>query len=71
MEIDGFLTRLADSILRKIDTKGCSQECFSGLCGLSRKEIGNIVQRRKKDVNVSTVLKIVENSNITYKDLFE
>lgn len=70
MDIGEFLDKLADLILQEIAGRGCSQECFAGLCGLSRNEIGRIIQRSKKDISISTVLKIVENSNITYKDLF-
>lgn len=71
MEIEEFLDRLADLILFDMDKRTCTQECFAELCGLSRSEVLRIIHRKKKDINISTIIKIVENSNITYKDLFK
>ena len=65
------MNRLADLILREVERKGCSIAVFADICGISRNEIGNIVRRKKKDIYVSTVLRICENSDIRISDVFE
>lgn len=63
MEIEEFMDRFADFVLFEIDKRGCSQECFAELCGISRNEIGNILRRKKRDIYMSTVLKICNGTD--------
>ncbi len=66
-----YLNRLADLILVEIEKRGCSCICFADLCGISRNEMGKIVNRKKTDIKLSTILKICENSDIDIKDIFQ
>lgn len=65
------MNRLADLILLEIQRRDCSIECFADICGLSKNEVGNITTRKKKNIYVSTLLKICENSGIKISDIFE
>lgn len=68
--MENYLNRLADLILEEIGKKGCSCVLFADLCGISRNEMSNIVNRKIKDIKLSTILKICENSDIKLKDIF-
>ena len=43
---------------------------FSELCGIAKNQIGEIVNRQKKDIKLSTIVKICENSDIQIEDIF-
>lgn len=64
------MNRLADLILVEIRRKGCSVACFAELCGISRNELGQIINRQKKDVRLSVIWNICENSEIGFPDVF-
>lgn len=68
--MEGILNRLADLILMEIGKKGCSITCFAELCGIPRNEMGLIVNRKKKDVRLSAIWNICENSNIKISEVF-
>lgn len=65
------MNRLADLILLEIQKRNCSISYFADICGISKNEVGNITTRKKKDIYVSTLLKICENSDIKFSDVFE
>lgn len=70
-QMNEFMNRLADLILIEIQKRNCSIACFADICGISKNEVGNITTRKKKDIYVSTLLKICENSDIKFSDVFE
>lgn len=69
--MENYLNRLADLILKEIEKRGCSCICFADLCGISRNEMGRIVNRKKTDIKLSTILKICENSEISVENIFQ
>lgn len=70
-KMEGILNRFADLILEEMERKGCSAKCFAELCGVNRDELGRIINRQKKDVRLSVVWNICENSEIRFSDIFE
>lgn len=68
--MEKYLNRLADLILEELGNRNCSCVCFADLCGISRNEMSNIINRKKNDIKLSTILKICENSNIKADDVF-
>lgn len=69
--MEEILYRLADLILEEIHKKDCSITCFAELCGIPRNEMGLIVNKKKKDVRLSIIWNICENSEIRFSDIFE
>lgn len=69
--MEKFMNRLADLILLEVQKRNCSISYFADICDISKKEMGNITNRKKKDIYVSTILKICENSEIRISDIFE
>ncbi len=65
------MNRIAELILAEMERKSCSAKCFAELCGINRDELGRIINRQKKDVRLSVVWKICENSEIRFSDIFE
>lgn len=64
------MNRLADLILAEMDRKGYSAKCFAELCGVNRDELGRIINRKKKDVKMSFIWNVCENSEIRISDVF-
>lgn len=54
----------------ELDKNNCSCICFAELCGISRNEMSNIINRKKNDIKLSTILKICESSDINADDVF-
>lgn len=71
MNTNEFLKNLSQSILYEIGRKNYTTSTFATICGISRSEIDKILNKKNKDIKISTVLKIFENSNIDYPDIFE
>lgn len=65
-----ILNRLADLIIAELDKRNISCLVFSELCGIAKNQIGEIVNRQKKDIKLSTIVKICENSDIQIEDIF-
>lgn len=65
-----ILNRLADLILCELERRNISCLAFGELCGLSKNQIGYIVNRNKTDIKLSTIVKICENSNIQIEHIF-
>ena len=64
------LKRLSELILYEMGRKNQSCICFAELCGLSRNELSYIINRKKKDLRLSTIFRIIENSDIKIEDIF-
>lgn len=69
--MEGILNRLADLVLAEMRKKKCSIRCFAELCGVRPEEMRLLVNREKKDVRISVICKICENSEIRFSDIFE
>jgi DNA-binding Xre family transcriptional regulator len=69
--MEEILNRLADLILLEMVKKDCSMTCFAELCGIPRNEMGLIVNKKKKDVRLSVIWNICENSDIGFSDIFQ
>lgn len=68
--MEKFLNKLADLIILELDKRNISCVAFGELCGLSKNQIGEIANRQKRDVRLSTILKICENSDIRIENIF-
>lgn len=69
-EMKEYLKRLSELILFEIGIKNQSYVCFAELCGLSRNEISDIINLKKRDIRLSTIVSICENSDIRIEDIF-
>ena len=69
--MEGILNRLSDLILEEMKRRKCSIRCFAELCGVRPEEMRLIVNCQKKDVKLSIIWKICENSEIRLSDIFE
>lgn len=69
--MEKILEKLADLIILETEQLGCTYSFFADVCNISRNEIGNIVRRKRKDIKLSTILKICKHSNITFPDIFD
>lgn len=58
-------------MLLKLEKKNYSYIQFADICKISRNEISAIVSRKKKDIKLSTFVKICENLDISYSDIFD
>lgn len=65
------MNRISELILAEMERKSCSAKCFAELCGVNRDELGRIINRQKKDIRLSVIWKICENSGIRFSDIFE
>ena len=65
------MNRIAELLLAEMERKNCSAKCFAELCGVNRDELGRIIKRQKRDVRLSVIWKICENSEIRFSDIFE
>ena len=68
--MDEYLKRLSELILIEIGKENQSCVCFAELCGISRNEMSAIINQKKKDIRLSTIVNICENSNIRIEDIF-
>lgn len=68
--MEEYLKRLSDLILMEIGKKNQSCVCFAELCGISRNEMSAIINQKKKDLRLSTIFSICENSDIKMEDIF-
>ena len=69
-KMEEYLRRLSDLILMEIGRKNQSCVCFAELCGISRNEMSDIINQKKKDLRLSTIFRICENSDIKLEDVF-
>lgn len=65
------MDRLADLILEEMDKKNCSARCLAELCGVNRNTLRHVINRKEKDIKLSFIWNICENSGIRFSDIFE
>ena len=68
--MEEILERLSKLILREMEINNQSCLRFSELCGVGKDVLGGIINKKKKDVKLSTIVNICENSNIQIEDIF-
>ena len=69
-EMEEIMERLAILILHEMEKNNQSCLRFSELCGVGKDVVGGIINRKKKDVKLSTIINICENSDIKLEDIF-
>ncbi len=69
--MERILNRLADLILGEMERTGRSATCFAELCGVNRNMLGDVINRKGNDVELSFIWNICENSEIRFSDIFE
>ena len=67
---DETLERLRETINRELEKKNMGYTVFADLCGISRRIMADIVNGKKTDIKLSTIVRICENSNICLSDIF-
>ena len=67
---DEVLERLRETINRELEKKNVGYTVFADLCGVSRRIMADIVNGKKTDIKLSTIVKICENSSICLSDIF-
>lgn len=67
---DEALERLRETINKELEKKNMGYTVFADLCGVSRRIMADIVNGKKTDIKLSTIVKICENSNICLSDIF-
>lgn len=68
--MEKILKKLSEMILEEMRRKNQSCLQFAELCGVGRNIVGDIINGKKKDVKLSTIVKICENSDININDVF-
>lgn len=69
--MERYLSRLSSELIRKMDENRWSIAQLSAMCHISYHGMCNIVNGNVNDINFSTFIKICENANISYEDIFE
>ena len=62
--------RLSFLIIKELEKRNMSCVIFAELCSISRNEMSHILNRKVKDIKLSTIYKICDNSCITIFDIF-
>lgn len=65
------MNRLADLILVEMERTRRSATRFAELCGVNRNTLNDVINRKRKDVGLSFIWNICENSDIGFSDIFE
>lgn len=69
--MEGILNRFAELILAEMERTGRSATRFAELCGVNRNALGDVINRKEKDIKLSFIWRICENSDIRFSDIFE
>ena len=69
--MERYLSRLSSELIKKMDENRWSIAQLSAMCHISYHGMCNIVNGNVNDINFSTFVKICENANISYEDIFE
>lgn len=66
-----YLSRLSEELLKKMRENDWSISHLSAVCNVSYHGIYNIINGNVSDINMSTFIKICENTHISYADIFD
>lgn len=62
--------KISTILLFEMERRGVSEECISGLCGISRNEVSELVRMKKKDLRLSTLHKICSGLGLDISEIF-
>lgn len=65
-----YLSRLSNELVKKMNQNNWSIMQLSMICNISYHGMYNIVNEKVSDINLSTFIKICENTHISYVDIF-
>lgn len=68
--MNDHMRRLREELIKKMNQKNCSIKDFSIACDVSYHSMRNIVNGISNDMKLSTFLKLCENANISYAEIF-
>jgi len=66
-----YLSRLSNELVKKMNQNNWSIIQLSMICNISYHGMYNIVNEKVSDINLSTFIKICENTHISYVDIFD
>ena len=66
---NSVLENFRKKILAELQRKKIGYTAFADLCGVNRKIMGDIVNDRKNDIKLSTMVRICENSDIDMREV--
>lgn len=66
-----YLSRLSNELVKKMNQNNWSIIQLSMICNISYHGMYNIVNEKVSDINLSTFIKICENTHISYADIFD
>lgn len=66
-----YLSRLSNELVKKMNQNNWSIIHLSMICNISYHGMYNIVNEKVSDINLSTFIKICENTHISYVDIFD
>ena len=66
-----YLSRLSNELVKKMNQNNWSIIQLSMICNISYHGMYNIVNEKVSDINLSTFIKIFENTHISYVDIFD
>ena len=66
-----YLSRLSNELVKKMNQNNWSIIQLSMICNISYHGMYNMVNEKVSDINLSTFIKICENTHISYVDIFD
>lgn len=69
--MEKYLLNFRNSLIKKMNENNWSITQLAIICDCSYHGMCNIVNGNVNDINFSTFIKICENANISYEDIFE
>ena len=69
--MEKYLLNFRNSLIKKMNENNWSITQLAIICDCSYHGMCNIVNGSVNDINFSTFIKICENANISYEDIFE
>lgn len=69
--VEKYMKNLRELILRKMEEGNYTVARFADECGVSGREISKIKNGEAKNIRFDVLVKICENSGISYVDIFE
>lgn len=69
--LEKYLNNLSTLIMKEMSKRNCTSKELSIICDISEREMSAIKNRERNDVRLSVIVKICENTSISYNDIFE
>lgn len=68
--MEEILKNLSEAINEEIRRMDCSYTYFADICGIHRNELSSIIGIKRKDISLSVIVKICQNTEIEYSKIF-